>query len=358
VSGAIAAELELRDRIAALITTAAPGTDLDALARDLFDYQWRRSAAYRDFGLLAGVDPAAVTGWESVPLLPQLAWKELRVSTVEPGRIHTRFRSSGTSMTGSRSIQELPATDLYDLSLERTFAAALAPDHRPRQLHALLPSVAEAPDSSLSYMVMRAATAVGSEGVVWHVRDGRLDVDAVTSGLAAARDPVIVCGTAFAFVHLLDARGGRPLPLPAESRVMETGGFKGRSREVDRDLLHTELARLFGLERDAVLNQYGMCETSTQFYDRIDPTTGARAKHAPPWARVRVLEPRSGTTQPPGVQGLIAIWDPANLYTCAAILTADLGRSTSDGGFEIDGRAPTADARGCSLAAEDLEVVG
>jgi acyl-CoA synthetase (AMP-forming)/AMP-acid ligase II len=167
---------------------------------------------------------------------------------------------------------------------------------------------------------------------------------------------VVLCGTAFAFVHLLDAlaREGRRLRLPPGSRVMETGGFKGRSREVTRDELHAALATELGVDRDRIVNQYGMTELASQFHDSVLRCPGEpRRKLGPPWTRVRLLDPETEAECAPGAVGRIAILDLANTGSLVALRTADLGRSVGDG-FEVLGREAGAEARGCSLAADAM----
>ena len=138
---------------------------------------------------------------------------------------------------------------------------------------------------------------------------------------------------------------------------METGGFKGRSREVPREELHAQISSLLGIEATHILNQYGMTELGSQFYDSVlaDPA-GPRRKLIPPWVRVRLLDPESEEPVPPGEPGLIQIHDLANTGSIAAIRTADLGRTVrgEPDGFEVLGRIEGAEERGCSIAADDM----
>jgi phenylacetate-coenzyme A ligase PaaK-like adenylate-forming protein len=105
---------------------------------------------------------------------------------------------------------------------------------------------------------------------------------------------------------------------------------------------------------DRIVNQYGMTELGSQFYDSIlrEPDT-ERRKIAPPWVRVRIVDPESGRESPPGEAGIVVITDLANTGSVIAVQTADLGRRIGDG-FEVLGRSPGAEARGCSIAADEL----
>ncbi len=161
--------------------------------------------------------------------------------------------------------------------------------------------------------------------------------------------------TSFALVHLLDALAGDVLPLPRGSRVMQTGGFKGRSREVAADELRREVARALAVDERSVVGEYGMTELSSQFYEAtmVDPGAPAGVFVEPPWARVI---PVDGATLEPvadGETGIARIEDLANVDSAFAVLTQDRVRRVP-GGFELLGRAQGAPPRGCSIALEEM----
>jgi hypothetical protein len=139
---------------------------------------------------------------------------------------------------------------------------------------------------------------------------------------------------------------------------METGGSKGRARGLAPGELHAQLERALGVPTARIVNQYGMTELASQFYDSVLARPGEpRRKLGPPWARVRVVDPETGADARPGEIGSLAIYDLANTGSVLALQTADLGRSLRDG-FELVGRelgrSPGAEARGCSIAADEL----
>ena len=185
-----------------------------------------------------------------------------------------------------------------------------------------------------------------------------LGFDALRNALDEAPNdaPLLLCGTAFAFVHLVDglhARGER-LELPARARIMETGGFKGRSRSLSQLELYQLLEARLGVGLERIVNQYGMTELGSQFYDSVlVDAEGMRRKLAPPWTRVRVLDPETGAGVAAGESGALFITDLANTGSVCAIQTADIGRQIGDG-FEVLGRDAAAEARGCSIAADLL----
>jgi hypothetical protein len=169
-----------------------------------------------------------------------------------------------------------------------------------------------------------------------------------------ARDgqPILVLGTAFSFVHLLDylAEKNLRLKLPAGSRVMETGGYKNRSRVLPKTALHALITDRLGIPASHILCEYGMSELSSQAYDsdnRQSPIAN-RQFFFPPWARAQIISPETGREVREGETGLLRIFDLANVFSALAIQTEDLAMRRGDG-FELIGRAESAEQRGCSL---------
>ena len=159
---------------------------------------------------------------------------------------------------------------------------------------------------------------------------------------------VLLLGTAFLFVNWLEEveRRGMQIPLPTGSRIMETGGYKGRSREMSKVELHSKLEKAFGLVPGAVFTEYGMSELSSQAYEV--PGLSPAELEFPPWTRSRVISPETGNEVGVGETGLIQVLDLANVWSACAIQTEDLG-VRGEAGFKLIGRATGAEARGCSL---------
>jgi hypothetical protein len=183
----------------------------------------------------------------------------------------------------------------------------------------------------------------------WH-----LDLDATLEFLRAAitsATPLILLGTAFNYVHLLDhLQANRvSLQLPAGSRVLETGGYKGRSRVVAKSELHRLIHEFLGTPGGEIICEYGMSELSSQAYDAVAGIhSGSRQFRFPPWARTQIISPETGREVDEGETGLIRVFDLANVYSVMAIQTEDLG-VRRDGSFELLGRAKSSEPRGCSL---------
>lgn len=142
------------------------------------------------------------------------------------------------------------------------------------------------------------------------------------------------------------------LRLPAGSRVLDTGGYKGQSRELPLDAFYAELSARLGIERSQCINMYGMTELSTQFYDAGNATVPS-VKSGPHWIRSRLVDPLTSREVARGERGILVHCDLANFNSVTTILTEDVGLA-ADGGFLLLGRAEGAQAKGCSLAVEEF----
>ncbi len=332
----------------------------NALSLECFHFQFRNCEYYSNYCQRLGVTPQSIQHWKEIPAIPTEAFKTLRLTSFPPAQAIHVFRTSG-STAAKRGELHLDTLELYETSLLPTFRRYLFPDLDPRKCHALFlaADASEAPDSSLSHMFATAATKLDFAEARFFLRNGQLDSEALIAALQQAIEctiPVALLGTAFSFVHFLDVLQERKLrlPLPAGSRIMETGGFKGRSRECTAEELYSLLTTHLGVNPTRIVNQYGMTELGSQFYDSnlLFPKQ-ARRKLGPPWARVWCVDPETGLEVSDGKVGLIRILDLANTGSIVALQTADLGRKIADG-FEVLGRQIGAEARGCSIAADAL----
>ncbi len=185
-----------------------------------------------------------------------------------------------------------------------------------------------------------------------------LDIDQTLFALrksVCAHCPVAILGTAFSFVHLLDHFAANHIcyRLSTGSRVLETGGYKGRSRTLPKAELHQFITKHLGIPESHIVCEYGMSELSSQAYDGIVQglkfkVQSRRVFHFPPWARAQIISPETGNEVGEGETGLIRVFDLANVYSVLAIQTEDLGIRCGDG-FELIGRTALAEPRGCSL---------
>lgn len=332
------------------------------LALELFRLQFEHVPACRRYWQYRGTDPGAVRSWKEIPALPIAAFKEVDVSGIPADMRRVVFHSSGT--TGqqlSRHYHSVESLALYERSLWPWFAKHLltSPD-QPCPVMILTPSPENAPNSSLVYMfdTVRRRMGLGQEVFYgrcdetgWHV-----EMERAWQALCRVSDggqPLMLLGTAFSFVHLIDhlmERGTRLL-LPPGSRILETGGYKGRSRTLSKEDLHGHLSEWLGIRREWIVTEYGMSELSSQAYDsQAGATSAARVFRFPPWARVLVKSPETGLESAEGEAGIISIVDLANVYSALAIETGDLGVPRSVG-IDLVGRVGMAERRGCSLMA-------
>ena len=385
--------------------------DFDALALELFTLQFANNAAYRKICEARGLTPKEVRHWTQIPAVPTGAFKELELACIPPDKRTAVFHSSGTTeQKPSRHFHNAESLAVYEASLWIWFAenifrsadgssASHEEEIRGQAVRAplliLTPPPEFAPHSSLVHMFETVRQKLGGTSVpASHgeffgtlAADGTwtLDFDAALTviqrsgdsgerrnvpnarGAALCRDaatPQILLGTAFSFVHLLDYLVERDLrvELPAGSRVMETGGYKNRSRSMPKAELHALITERLGVPAENIICEYGMSELSSQAYavtgDKCQVTRNATASchpspvtchfHFPPWARVQIISPETGCEVADGETGLVRVLDLANVFSVAAIQTEDLGIRRGDG-FEFIDRAHLAEPRGCSL---------
>lgn len=330
------------------------------LALRIFALQYQGSEVYRAYCDGRGRSPGTVSRWEDVPRVPAEAFKHLDLYS-GPGDPEAVFVTSGTSRGRElRGRHPILSLDLYRQAAVPWFVANLVPEGGRIQMLSMVPPPAQVPGSSLSAMMGFAHDACGAAGSGFFA-DAETGVDAeglyraLQEARLAAR-PVLVMGTAFAWVQWLDRaeEEGWSASLPEGSRVMETGGFKGLSRSVERWELYGQVQVRLGVAAERVVSEYGMTELLSQLYEPILRAPASPRRHrSPPWLRVQALD--AGTLEPvdAGETGVLAFYDLANLGSVSAVLTQDLGRVGGDG-VELLGRAPGAEPRGCSLALEEI----
>lgn len=342
----------------------------DALALELFAYQYERVEVYRLWALEEGRTPHNTARAADVPALPCEAWRETRVAAFPEQREVAAFETSGT--TAARTgVLHLDSLALYDASLERSFKHHVMPDRDHMRMLLLVPSQREAPRSSLGYMLHRVRSLFGTEASCSCVHAGQLDWPAARKNLeesAARGEPLCILGTAFAFVQLLDASDeqGWSVRLARGSRVLETGGYKGRTRVLSPADLYEALERCLGIPTTHMVSEYGMTELGSQYYtlslrqslvappETAAPRPADDAWSAPLWLRASILNSETGRYEAPQhtvAPGLIAHHDLANRGSVARLLCADMGQPCG-ASFMLRGRAPRSDLRGCGLLSE------
>ena len=352
---------DLQRRALALIGRGGDGVstdqEFDDLARSLFAFQFQQCAPYRAHCVQQQRTPETVRHWQQIPAVPTSAFKDFALASFPVAEAVAEFHTSGT--TGARTGRHyFPTLALYQAALRPQFVDGLLPEPGRLRMLALVAAPAEAPHSSLSYMIGQVLDEFGAPTSAFYVHHDRLETDRLAQDLGKAQragQPVCLLGTALGFVHLFDgcARESWQFELPEGSRAMETGGFKARAQELSKPELYRLFERYLGIPAARVVNEYGMTELSSQFYDetlRIGRPTDC--KRIPPWVRVLIVDPHTGQPAPPNERGLIRIFDLANVWSLACVQTEDLGVVDAAGRLIVHGRAAGAEARGCSLTAE------
>ena len=339
-----------------------PWSDFDELACALARHQAAHCPPVARLLRARGLDAASLTRADDIPAVPTDVFKLARVATHPPADDTVVFRTSGTTV-GARGAHALRTSDTYRLGARLLGERMLVPD-RPASLRALLlmPPPAEATDSSLGFMGADFARAL-ADGGQWFLPAGSLDLDGFTRAVDDARAsgaPVLLLATSFALVFLLDALAGRALPLPPGSRVMQTGGTKGRTREVSASELRALVASCFALDPRCVVSEYGMTELGSQAYEGtlraflgLPGGTDADVLVTPPWLRLTPVDPVSLEPVAEGAEGIARLVDLANVDSAVAIQTQDRVVA-APGGVRLLGRLPGAPPRGCSLAIEEM----
>jgi hypothetical protein len=361
---------QLHRRVEAFIEASAKAEpteeSFDGLGLAIARYQAARAPVVGRLFASGRRDVRNMTSVCQLPAMPTDVFRLARIAGHPPSEDAVVFRTSGTT-SGARGEHVLSTTTTYEKAALTWARWALFFD-APESLTAITltpPRHEKVTDSSLHFMIHLFATELtDSPRFLQRSMDDLVDPRDLAEVCAAARrarNPVIVMGASFAFVHVLDALGAERLRLPEGSRVMHTGGFKGRSREIAQNELIANIANTFAIPESAVVGEYGMTELSSQLYEgTLRAARGLStpsARHgmfvAPPWLRVVAVDAETLEPLSDGQIGILRFEDLANVDSVLAIQTADRGRCWGHV-VELLGRLPGASPRGCSLSVEEL----
>lgn len=310
-------------------------------ALEVFDFQYRENAIYRQYCDLMQKTPQAVKSITQIPFLPIGLFKTHKIISGAIGEAQAIFESSGTTAQ-QRSMHYVLYTEMYERSFFKAFALQYG---NPKYwcILALLPSYLERQNASLVYMADALIKASNNKNSGFYL----YDIEALNKVLKqneAAKIKTLLLGVSFA---LLDFAEKFPMPLK-HTTVIETGGMKGRREELLKEELHNFLSHAFGL--NAIHSEYGMTELLSQAY-----SSGNGIFTCPPWMKILLRaedDPMfvqcADDVQDKPKTGVVNIIDLANIYSCSFIATDDVGRLYKDGRFEILGRIDYSDIRGCS----------
>ncbi len=350
------------DRVLAFIDDPSE-REFGALALAVFAHQYENCAPYRAYCVSRDRGPGSVIDWRDMPPVPVQAFREAELSCGPPQRV---FLSTGTTVgLDLRSRHVVPDLRLYHRSALAGLRRFLLPDVDSIDMVSLIPSVDEQPQSSLAQMVAWAGDALAAGDLVYAARSGELVFDVFVDGLRRSeRDgrPLCIFTTTGALIRFLEFAAAQSLEfrLPHGSRMMDTGGDKGAPRRLSRRGVLHAVWRTFAIPGYFAVNEYGMAELSSQYYDsvirdRFDGVHRGRHLMSPAWLRTAILHIETLTPVADGEPGLICHYDLANAGSAMAVLSEDLG-ILEDGRLRLIGRAPLAETRGCSLGVAEWTV--
>ena len=301
----------------------------------LFHFQADEIPIYRDYLIALKIDKAAITHWKNIPCLPISFFKTHQLIAKDKSA-EIIFTSSGTTgmITSSHHVTEIK---LYEESFLKAFEMFYG---NPKNycILALLPAYLEREGSSLVYMADRLIKESN------HINSGfylnqYAELSKLLSSLHDQKKSTILIGVTFALLDLVEQF---PLSFP-ELIIIETGGMKGRRKEIIREELHQILMKGFNV--NSIHSEYGMTELLSQAYSK-----GNGVFNCPPWMKIAVREINDPFVNVNvGQSGGLNVIDLANVYSCAFIATQDLGKQNEDENFEVLGRFDNSDLRGCNL---------
>jgi len=312
--------------------------NFETLALEIFQYQAAQNPVYEQYLHFLGINPKEVKKVVQIPFLPIELFKSHRVISGS-GEPQTIFESSGT--TGTIPSRHF-VTDLsiYNESLLKGYTHFFG-DPSQYTFLALLPSYLERQTSSLTYMMQYLMDINPNGDNGFYLYDHDLLASKMAQLISEGRK-IFFIGVSFALLDFADSYQ----PDLSNAIIMETGGMKGRRKELIRAELHQVLKSAFNAHH--IMSEYGMTELLAQAYARQDGLF-----ETPPWMKLMIRDPNDPFAwMPEGQTGGLNIIDLSNINSCSFVATQDIARQTTDGRFEIMGRFDNSDLRGCSLMYE------
>lgn len=310
--------------------------EFNTCALQVFAYQSTHNTVYAQYLQYLGVTINEITTVNQIPFLPVELFKShtVLVNNCTPS---ITFSSSSTTGTG-QSFHHVPDVTIYDQSFTKAFQLFYGNVSNYAVL-ALLPSYQEREGSSLIYMVDALITQSNNITSGYFLNQNQQLYNTLLQ-LNASNTPTILIGVSYA---LLDFIESYTIPHNTNLIVMETGGMKGKRKELTKEELHQQLKQGFGVAN--IHSEYSMTELLSQAYSSANGVYSC-----PPWMRVLIRDVNDYKhLLPYNKTGGVNVIDLANLYSCAFIATQDLGKLHNENNFEIVGRFDNSDLRGCNL---------
>ena len=314
-------------------------TDFWETAFEVFKYQFNNNAVYHEFIKSLGKGHSEVKSPHEIPFLPVEFFRNHKIISGNYP-VEMIFESSGTTgiTPGKHFVTDLL---LYEESFLRSFKLFYG-EAESYLIAALLPSYTEREGSSLVFMADKLIKKSQNPGSAFYRRNIPELILALKKTVGENKKAILL-GVSFALLDLAEKYS----PDLSGVVVMETGGMKGRRKELTRQELHSILKEKLNVT--SVHSEYGMTELLSQAYSK-----GEGIFYCPPWMKIIIRDPQDPLTilNEPGITGGINIIDLANINSCSFIATGDLGKIYPDGGFEVLGRFDNSDIRGCNLLVE------
>ncbi len=316
------------------IFTISSSKAFQTIALEIFHFQYKNVNVYREFCDLLKVSPSKITKIEDIPFLPIQFFKSHKV-LAEKLSSETIFTSSGTTgnITSNHYVSDL---QLYKKSFTEGFNQFFGSLENITIL-ALLPSYLEREGSSLVYMVDDLIKQTKNPNSGFYLNNTS-ELIKKLEYLEKTNQQTILLGVSYALLDLIEMKQFQL----KNTIIMETGGMKGRRKELIKEELHNILKQGFGVSK--IYSEYGMTELLSQAYSK-----GNGIFRCPPWMKILTRDTEDARTIITNKTGGINVIDLANINSCSFIATQDLGKAYTDESFEIIGRFDDSDIRGCNL---------
>jgi hypothetical protein len=328
------------------------------MASKVFAFQYKSNSTYRKYCRNKRVSPRTVKQLQDIPVVPIQAFKEVDLACFRAEEAEAVFMTSGTTNLTKRGTNIHKSLHIWKRSMLCNFQQGMMAGKRNMRMIVLFPNIKEMPNSSLATYLDLAVEHFGTADSEYVVSQNKFDILRFLEIVRKAEEKgeaLFILGATFSFIQFIDYchEHGISFGLPSGGIVMHTGGSKGKTREMGVEEFTTEICTLFNLSKTQCRNMYGMTELSSQFYN-FEKASDFIPPH---WVKTFVVDPETLQPVNKGDKGLLIHYDLANVHSVFGILTEDVGIET-DKGFRLLGRIEGAEAKGCSLAVEELTTVG
>lgn len=326
--------------------------EFNEFALEIFEYEYNKNKFYKIFCDKKGKNPKNIKNFYEIPACPQRAFKyyPLYTENIKPKYI---FFSSGTT-EGIKSKRYIFYPEIYDEVIYKNFKEFLLQDLEKIKIFVFFPDFEELKNSSLSYMFKKVFEKFGKKGSKYFYKNGKYLFEEFLKEIEKNDEPVAILGTSISFYYLINYLKEKniKIKLPEKSRIVDTGGFKGLKITLNQEELYKSYSEFLGVDKNFIVNEYGMCELISHYYDTnlknyFESKKILRYKKGLPFVRYRIVDPDTFEDKE---EGVIVHYDLANFDSCISIITEDKGKKFKDG-FILKGRIETS-LRGCSILSE------